>query len=108
MDAALAARRHGAVPAPHAQGPQVEPARGAERARDWDRDWDRIRDPLAGEALPLVMELYGWLDRASSGTTRGMRNRPFDAVLLRRDEGNREVPQAGGWPMKTMRWSSGP
>ena len=30
------------------------------------------------------------------GATRGMRNRPFDAVLLRRDGGKREVPP-GGW-----------
>ena len=86
----------------------MEPARGADRAGDWDQDWDAIWDPLAGEALPLVMELYGWLGAASSGTTRGMRNRPFDAVLLRRDGGNREVPQGGGWPMRTMRGSSGP
>ena len=54
-----------------------------------------ILDPLRGEALPLVMEVYGWLGLASSGTTRGMRNRPFDAVLLRRDGGNREVPPEG-------------
>ena len=30
------------------------------------------------------------------GQLRGMRNQPFDAVLLRRDGGNREVP-LGGW-----------
>ena len=30
------------------------------------------------------------------GTTRGLRNQPFDAVLLRRDGGSREVPR-GGW-----------
>ena len=36
------------------------------------------------------------LSWASSGTTRGMRNRPFDAVLLRRDGGKREV-LPGGW-----------
>ena len=49
-----------------------------------------------GEALPLVVEVYGWLSWACSGTTRWMRNRPFDAVLLRRDGGNQEVP-LGGW-----------
>ena len=38
----------------------------------------------------------GWLSWACSGTTRGMRNRPFDAMLLRRYGGNREVP-TGGW-----------
>ena len=43
-----------------------------------------------------MVEVYGWLSWACSGTTRGMRNRPFDAVLLRRDGGNREVPP-GGW-----------
>ena len=96
MAAAPAARGHGVVPAPQAQGPQAEPALGAEGARDWDRDWDAIPDPLGGEVLPLVIEVYGWLGWASSGTTRGMRNRPLDAVLLRRDGGNREVPP-GAW-----------
>ena len=33
---------------------------------------------------------------ANQGTTRGLRNQPFDSVLLRRDEENREVPP-GGW-----------
>ena len=42
------------------------------------------------------MEVYRWLSWACSGTTRGRGNRPFDAVLLRRDGGNREVPP-GGW-----------
>ena len=40
--------------------------------------------------------VYGWLCWANQGTTRGLRNRPFNAVLLRRDRGNREVPP-GGW-----------
>ena len=43
-----------------------------------------------------MMEVYGWLNRATLGTTRGLRNRPFDAVVLRRDGGNPEVPP-GGW-----------
>ena len=86
----------GAAPAPQAQGPQREPARGAGGARSWDRDWGTIPDPLGNEALPLVVEVYGWLGMACSGTTRGMRNRVFDAVLLRRDGGNGEVPP-GGW-----------
>ena len=94
--AAPAARESGAVPAQQAQEPQAEPARGAEGARgDWARDWDAIPDPLGGEALPLVMEVYGWLSWATSGTTRGLTNRPFDAVLLQRDRGNQEVPQGG-------------
>ena len=86
----------GAAPAPQAQGQRGEPARGAEGARPWDRDWGTVPDPLGEEALPLVGEVYGWLCWANQGTTRGLRNRPFDAVLFRRDGGNREVPP-GGW-----------
>ena len=93
-------------PAPAAPEPRAEPARmaaapaqpqGAGEARGWpgDRDWGEIPDPLVGEALPLVVEVYGWLTWASSGTNRGPRTRPFDAVLLRRDGGNREVPWEG-------------
>ena len=96
MAAAPAAREQGAASAPQVQGPQAEPALGAEGARNWDRDWDAMSDPLGGKALPLVMEVYGWLGWASSGITRGMRNRRSDAVFLRRHGGNREVP-AGGW-----------
>ena len=91
------ARGSGATPAPQAQEPQAEPGRGAEGARGgWARDWDAIPDPLSGEALPLVVEVYGWISWATSGTARGLRNRPFDAVLLHRERGNREVPP-GGW-----------
>ena len=97
MAAAPAARGSGAAPAQQAQEPRAEPARGTEGARnDWDRDWDAISDPPGGEDLPLLMEVYGWLNWATSGTTRGLRNRPFDAVLLQSDEMNREVPP-GGW-----------
>ena len=96
MAAASAAGRRGAALAPQAQGPQGEPARGAEGTWPWDRDWGTVSDPLGGEALPMVVEVYAWLSWGCSGTTRGMRNRPFDAVLLRRDGGNREVPP-GGW-----------
>ena len=96
MAAASAAGWRDATPAPQAQEPQGGPARGAEGVSPWDRDWDTVPDPLGGEALPLVVEVYGWLSWACSGTTRGMRNRPFDAVLLRRDGGNLEVP-LGGW-----------
>ena len=56
----------------------------------------RVPDPLGGETLPLVGEVYGWLCWANQGTSRRSRNRPFDAVLLRRDGGNREAPP-GGW-----------
>ena len=41
------------------------------------------------------MGLHTWLSWTCSGTTRGMRNRPFDAVLFQRDGGNREVPLGG-------------
>ena len=96
MAAASAARGQGAAPAPQARGPQEEQARGAEGARPSDRDCDAVPDPLGSEALPLVVEVYEWLSWASSGTTGAMRNRHFDAVLLQRDEGNRELPP-GGW-----------
>ena len=33
--------------------------------------WTRSPTPLGGEALPLMMEVYGWLNWASSGITRG-------------------------------------
>ena len=69
--------------------------RGTGGAQPWDRDWGTVPDPLGYEALPLVGEVYGWLSWANQGTTRGMRKRPFDAVLLRRDGGNREVPPGG-------------
>ena len=85
----------GAASAPQAQGQRGQPARGAEGSRPWDRDWGAVPDPLGEEALPLVGEVYGWLCWANQGTTRGLRNRPFDAVLLRRDGGNREVPPGG-------------
>ena len=38
------------------------------------------------------MEVYGWL----SCTMRGLRNCPFDALLLWRDGENRQVPPGGG------------
>ena len=100
MAAASAAGGRDAAPAPRAQGPQGGPVRGAEGARPWDRDWDTVRNPLGGEPPPLVSEVYGWLSWACSGTTRGMRNRPFDAMLLRRDGGNQEVPPGGGRPLE--------
>ena len=84
----------GAASAPQAQGQRGGPAWGAEKGRPWDRDW--VPDPLGEETLPLVGEVYGWLCWANQGTSRRSRNRPFDAVLLRRDGGNREVPP-GGW-----------
>ena len=96
MAAASAAGGRDAAPAPLAQGLQGGPARAAEGPRPWDRDWDTVPDPLGGEALPGVVEVYGWLSWACSGTTGGMRSRPFDAALLWRDGGNRQVP-LGGW-----------
>ena len=85
----------GVAPAPQAQGQQGEPVRGAEGARPRDRDWGTVPDPLRDEALPLVGEVYRWLSWTNQGTTRGLRNRPVDAVLLRRDGGNQEVPPRG-------------
>ena len=86
------------------QGPRAEPARWMAGAwcpavaeTDWIRDWSAICDPLGGEALPLVMKVYGWLSLATSETTRGLRNQPFDAVLLPgRDRENQEAPLRGG------------
>ena len=97
----------GAASAPQAQGQRGGPARGAEGGRPWDRDWGAVPDPLGEETLPLVGEVYGWLCWANQGTSRRSTYRPFDAVLLRRDGGNREVPPGGGQPQRTMRRSSG-
>ena len=103
MAAAPGARGSGAEPARLAQEPRAEPAWGAVGAprpagagNSWVRDWDAIPGLLGGKALRLVIEVYRWLSWATSGTTRGLTNRPFDAVLLRRDRGNQEVP-TGGW-----------
>ena len=93
---ALAEEGRGVASAPQAQGQRGGPARGAEEGRPWDRDWGAVPDPLGEETLPLVGEVYGWLCWANQGTSRRSRNRPFDAVLLWRDGGNREVPP-GGW-----------
>ena len=93
MAAALAARGHGAAPA--------------------------LQAHEGGEAF--VVEVYGSLGWDSSGTTRGMRNRLSDAVLLWRDGGNREVPPSvrvaqddhrrvlraviwAGWPDRRPTW----
>ena len=74
MAAAPAARGSAAALAQHAQEPRAEPARVAEGARgDWARDWDAIPEPLGGEALPLAIEVYGWVSWATSGTSRGLR-----------------------------------
>ena len=72
---------------------QEAASRLAEPRSDWVQDWDAVPVPLGGETPPLVLEVYGWLNWATSGY---MRKRPFDAVLLWRDGGNREVPP-GGW-----------
>ena len=92
---ALAEGGRAAASAPQAQGQRGGPARGAEGGRPWDRDWGAVPDPLGEGTLPLFGEVYGWLCLANQGTSRGLRNRPFDAVLLRRDGGNQEVPPGG-------------
>ena len=122
---ASAGGERGAASAQQAQGQRGKPDRGAEGARPWDRDWGTVPDPLGEEALPLVGEVYWWLCSANQGTTRGMRNRPFDAVLLRRDGGNREIPPLGwaapedhervlrsviraAWPDRELAWPAFP
>ena len=104
---ALAGGGRAAASAQQAQGQRAEPARGAEGARPWDRDWGTVPDPLGEEALPLVGQVYGWLCWANQGTTRGLRNRPFDAVLLRKTEETERYPRGGRQPQRTMRGSSG-
>ena len=71
MAAAPAAGGQGAALAPQARGPQEELARGAEGARPWDGHWNAVHDPLGGQTLPLVVEVYGWLSCASSGAHQG-------------------------------------
>ena len=97
ITASPAARGSGAALAPQVHEPHAAPARGAEGARG-DRTWvwDAVPDHFRGKALLLVMEVYGWLSWATSGTTRGRSNGPFDAVPIPRDRGNQEVPP-GGW-----------
>ena len=55
-----------------------------------------------------MMEVYGWLSLATSGTTRGLRNRPFNASLLRRDRGDQDVPPGGWVAREDHQGSSGP
>ena len=85
----------GVASAPQVQEQRGGPAQGAEESRPWNVDWGAVPDPLGGETLPLVGEVYGWLCWANQGTSRRSRNRPFDAVLLRRDGGHREAPPGG-------------
>ena len=53
---------------------------------------ERNPRPLGGETLPLVLEVYGLLNLATSGY---MRNLPFNGVRLWRDRGSLEVPSGG-------------
>ena len=83
-----------------AHGPQAGPALRAvgapppaEARNTWVREWDAVADPLRGETLPVVLEVYGWLSWA---TSKYERNLLLDAMLLRRDRGNREEPP-GRW-----------
>ena len=130
LAAAATARGPSAEPAqmaaaPVAQEPRAEPAWRAVEAplpakarSDWVREGNAVPDPPGGETLPLVLEVYGRLKRATSGY---LRNRPFDAVLLRRDRGSRKVPPRGwvaqgdhervlravipaGWPDRELGW----
>ena len=138
MADAPAAQGSSAGPARMAPEPQAEPAQGADILHQQGedlapqgarcesvRDWSTIPDPLGGESLPMMMEVCGRLRWASSGTTRGMRNRLFEAVLLRRDRrepgstpggwlawGDQErVNQAlirAGWPNRAPEWPAFP
>ena len=99
MAAATAAWGFSAEPARMAQERRAEPARGAvgalrpaEAGNDWVLGWSAIPELLGGKALPMVLEVYAWRSWATSGTTRKLRNRPLDAVLLRKDGGKHEVP----------------
>ena len=56
------------------------------------RDWGAIADLKGGETLPAVPEVLGWLNWPASGHQRTLW---LGDVLLRRDEGHREVPAAG-------------
>ena len=100
MAAAPAARESRAAPAQQAPEPQPEPARGAEGARgDWDRDWNVIPDPLWGEPLPLVMEVYGW---QTSGHRRD--HQRVEEPALR----TRALPEGRGEPGSTPSGVGGP
>ena len=54
------------------------------------RDWDAVPDPLGNKAPPRGAGSAGWL----AGWLAGLgykRNRLYNAVLLRQDEGNQEL-----------------
>ena len=85
--------------APVAQEPGAEPAREAvgvpRPAEAWSnlvQAWDAVPESLGGETLPLVLRVYGLLNWT---TSEYMRNRPFDAGLLRREGGNPESTPGG-------------
>ena len=73
-------------------GAAVGAPRPAEARNNWVRYWDAVPDPLGGECFPVVREVYGWLNWATSGYKR---NRSYDAVPLRRNGGNPEEPPVG-------------
>ena len=101
---APAAQNHNAEPARMAsalvaQEPRVALAFGVVGARhlteardELVRDWDAAPHLLRGETLLLVLEVYGWLNWATSGYKK---NQTFDAMLLWRVGGNRKVPPGG-------------
>ena len=106
MAAAPAARGSSAEPARMAQEPQAESARGAsgaprptEARNEWVRD---PRPPLGGKALPLVLEVYGWLSWATSGTTRGLRNGPSMPCSSGGMGKTGKYPRGGWWPGGTQ------
>ena len=84
-------------PAPTAKEPQAEPARAAAEAPDpaggCMRQVSTIRKQQWGEPLPVVLEVLGWLQWATSWNKS---NCTFDHVFLGRDGGNQDAPP-GGW-----------
>ena len=96
-----------------AQEPRAELARGAvgalrpdEAWDEWVRDWDAVPGPRGGESISVVLQVYGWLNWATSPYNR---NQTFHTVPLRRDRG-RQKGAPGGWlgPGNTTKGSTGP
>ena len=98
----------GVASAPQVQEQRGGPARGAEESRPWDVDWGAVPDPLGGETLPLVGEVYGWLCWANQGTSRrSAEPAPSMPCSSGGTEETERHPRGGGRPQRTTRGSSG-
>ena len=107
MAAASAVVGRDTARSPRTKGPQRAPERGAEGAWPWDRDWQTVPDPLGAEAPPLVVEVYGWLSLASSGTTRGMRNQEVPPGGWAAPENQERILRTlipAAWPDRALTW----